>query len=133
MRRRLARWGLQLLTVQAACRTCDRYAIEFSPVDDGEWQVSSPEDQGLDREKVTDLYCAASMLNDIYGLLVVKNGYLIAGSIIAAVTTAPIIKGLIDWGRSKGLAARPDPVQVAPVALSDGDRTYYGGALGFRF
>lgn len=66
------------VTLLAGCRTCDRSAIDFAPINDGEWLVSSPRAQGLDPERVMDLYCGASMLDDLYSVLVVKNGYLVA-------------------------------------------------------
>jgi len=66
------------VTLLAGCRTCDRSAIDFTPIDNGEWRVSSPRAQGLDPERVMDLYCEASMLDDLYSVLVIKNGYLVA-------------------------------------------------------
>lgn len=53
-------------------------AIDYAPVILDEWPVSTPEEQGLDPNLVAELYYNASQLETLYGLLVVKNGYLIA-------------------------------------------------------
>jgi CubicO group peptidase (beta-lactamase class C family) len=41
------------------------------------WQVSTAEEQGLDPQKLKEVYQAADQLKNIYSLLVVKNGYLV--------------------------------------------------------
>jgi CubicO group peptidase (beta-lactamase class C family) len=53
-------------------------AIEYSPQAVGGCQVSTPEKQGLDPMLVAELYYNAEQLETLYGLLVVKNGYLVA-------------------------------------------------------
>ena len=52
--------------------------VDYTPFAQEEWQVSTPEDQGLDPELVTELYYNASQLETAYSLLVFKNGYLVA-------------------------------------------------------
>ncbi|MBI9047560.1 MAG: serine hydrolase [Anaerolineaceae bacterium] len=52
--------------------------VNYAPLLGDDWEVSSPEEQGLDPELVAELYYNASELETLYGLLVVKNGYLIA-------------------------------------------------------
>jgi len=52
--------------------------VDYTPVSRDEWPVSTPEEQGLDPELVAELYYSASQLETLYGLLVVKNGCLIA-------------------------------------------------------
>ncbi len=53
-------------------------AVDYSPLAVGGWQISTPEEQGLDPMLVAELYYNAEQLETLYGLLVVKNGYLVA-------------------------------------------------------
>ena len=53
-------------------------SVDYSPLAVGDWQISTPEEQGLDPDLVAELYYNASELETIYSLLVFKNGYLIA-------------------------------------------------------
>ena len=53
-------------------------AVDYSPLALSDWQVSTPEEQGLDPMLVAELYYNAEQLESLYGLLVVKNGYLVA-------------------------------------------------------
>ena len=53
-------------------------AVNYKPVPEVGWKVSTPEEQGLDPKSVTELYYEAAQLESLYGLLVVKNGFLIA-------------------------------------------------------
>ena len=53
-------------------------AVDYSPLPGDDWQVSTPDEQGLDPMLVTKLYYNASKLSRLYGLLVVKSGSLIA-------------------------------------------------------
>jgi CubicO group peptidase (beta-lactamase class C family) len=55
-----------------------RAAVRYTPAGVPGWEVSTPADQGLDTELVADLYRYAAELPSLYGLLVVKNDYLIA-------------------------------------------------------
>jgi CubicO group peptidase (beta-lactamase class C family) len=52
--------------------------IDYAPLYSGDWKVSTPEAQGIDPALVARFYCNAAELKTLYGLLVVKNGYLIA-------------------------------------------------------
>ena len=52
--------------------------VDYAPVSTDRWQVSTPEEQGLDADLVAELYHSASQMETIYSLLVFKNGYLIA-------------------------------------------------------
>lgn len=54
--------------------------VEFLPLPGDDWKVSTPEEQGLDSMLLTELYRDAAELETLYGLLVIKNGYLIAES-----------------------------------------------------
>jgi len=53
-------------------------AVDYTPLSRDDWAVSTPEDEGLDPLSVAELYHQASELETIYGLLVIKNGKLIA-------------------------------------------------------
>lgn len=56
----------------------DLSAVDYSPLTRDDWQVSTPEDQGLDPMLVAQLYYNATELDRLYSLLVIKNGYLVA-------------------------------------------------------
>ena len=53
-------------------------AVEYTPLAGSDWKVSTPEEQGLDPMLVAELYLDAAEMDTLFGLLVVKNGYLIA-------------------------------------------------------
>jgi CubicO group peptidase (beta-lactamase class C family) len=53
-------------------------AVDYGPVVREDWKVSTPAQQGLDPMLVAELYYNAGELERLYGLLVVKNGHLIA-------------------------------------------------------
>jgi len=52
--------------------------VEYAPLSRNDWDVSTPEAEGLDPLLVANLYYDASELEKIYSVLVVKNGRLIA-------------------------------------------------------
>jgi CubicO group peptidase (beta-lactamase class C family) len=52
--------------------------VIFTPLPGDDWKVSTPAEQGLDSKLVAELYLEAGEMERLYGLLVVKNGYLIA-------------------------------------------------------
>jgi CubicO group peptidase (beta-lactamase class C family) len=56
----------------------DLAAVDYTPIVRGDWEVSTPGEQGLDAELVARMYYNAAEHETIYGLLVVKNGYLVA-------------------------------------------------------
>jgi CubicO group peptidase (beta-lactamase class C family) len=56
----------------------DLAAVDYTPVTTNEWPVSTPEAQGLDPQRVAELYYNASRLETVYSLLVFKNEYLVA-------------------------------------------------------
>jgi len=58
--------------------TEDLLAVEYTPLRGDDWEVSTPEEQGLDPMLVAELYFNAAELETIYSLLVIKDGYLIA-------------------------------------------------------
>jgi CubicO group peptidase (beta-lactamase class C family) len=61
------------------CRSCflDLNAVDYKPLSGGSWEVSTPEEQGLDPRLLGDLYRDAAEVSTLYGLLVIKNGRLI--------------------------------------------------------
>jgi CubicO group peptidase (beta-lactamase class C family) len=73
------RFQLAAIVVLACLMPSCRNAIEFQPrqADDG-WPLSDPQRQGIDPEKVDAAYGEAGRLDNIYSLLVVKNGFLVA-------------------------------------------------------
>jgi CubicO group peptidase (beta-lactamase class C family) len=58
--------------------TEDLEAVDYTPLPGDDWKVSTPAEQGLDPMLVAELYFNAAELERLYGLLVVKNGNLIA-------------------------------------------------------
>jgi len=57
--------------------------VEFTPLDLDDWEISTPEAEGLDPRYLKELYRNAIMLereyeDHLYSVLVIKNGYLIA-------------------------------------------------------
>jgi CubicO group peptidase (beta-lactamase class C family) len=59
-------------------RTEELAAVEYTPLLRDDWKVSTPSEQGLDPMLVAELYLDATGLSTLYGLLVIKNGHLIA-------------------------------------------------------
>lgn len=53
-------------------------SVDYAPLSEGDWEVSTPEEQGLDPELLARLYHEAADLETLYGFLVIKNGQLIA-------------------------------------------------------
>jgi CubicO group peptidase (beta-lactamase class C family) len=71
---------LLILSILVGCSpsTEDFEAIDYSPLSGDDWKVSTPEEQGLDPMLLAELYQDAAELETLYGLLVIKNGHLIA-------------------------------------------------------
>jgi len=68
-----------LLVLLAGCVPFSRGGeVEYSPQVREDWPVSTPEEQGLNPRQLTRLYQDAEKLDTLYGLLVIKNGYLVA-------------------------------------------------------
>jgi len=69
-----------ILSMLVGCgpSTEDLQAVKYTPLFRGDWKVSTPAEQGLDPMLVAELYYNAAKLETIYGLLVIKNGHLIA-------------------------------------------------------
>jgi CubicO group peptidase (beta-lactamase class C family) len=56
----------------------DLEAVRYAPLPRDDWKVSTPGEQGLDPGLVAELYLDAAHMETLYGLLLVKNGHLIA-------------------------------------------------------
>ena len=56
----------------------DLEAVDYIPLPGDDWEVSTPEAEGLDPMLLAKLYYDAAELETLYGLLVIKNGHLIA-------------------------------------------------------
>jgi CubicO group peptidase (beta-lactamase class C family) len=69
-----------ILPMLAGCgpSTEDLEAVDYTPLPGDDWEVSTPAEQGIDPKLVAELYYKADELETIKGLLVVKNGKLIA-------------------------------------------------------
>ncbi|WP_062313685.1 serine hydrolase domain-containing protein [Demequina rhizosphaerae] len=58
--------------------TEDLAAVDYAPQDPEQWTTSTPAEQGLEPDAVAELFWHAGRLESIYGLVVVKNGSLVA-------------------------------------------------------
>jgi len=56
----------------------DLEAVDYAPIADLDWDISTPEAEGLDPLLVAAMYYEAAKLESLYSLLVIKNGRLIA-------------------------------------------------------
>ncbi len=52
-------------------------AVDYVPLQRGDWEVSKPEEQGVAPELLAELYHDAAQLDTLYSVLVIKDGYLI--------------------------------------------------------
>jgi len=71
---------LLILSVLVGCSpsTNELRSVEYAPIADDDWKVSTPAKHGLDPMIVAELYYNAAKLQTINGLLVIKNRHLIA-------------------------------------------------------
>ncbi|MDJ0839804.1 MAG: serine hydrolase [Acidobacteriota bacterium] len=53
-------------------------AVDYTPLPEGNLKISTPEEQGIDPLLPARVYYEAEKLETLYGLLVVKNGFLVA-------------------------------------------------------
>ncbi len=72
--------AILILSMLIACGpgTEELEAVEYTPLPGDDWKVSTPAEQGLDPMLVAELYLDAVEFSTLYGLLVIKNGHLIA-------------------------------------------------------
>jgi CubicO group peptidase (beta-lactamase class C family) len=52
--------------------------VDYTPLSGGDLEISTPAEQGLDPMLIAELFNNAAELETLYGLLVIKDGYLIA-------------------------------------------------------
>lgn len=69
---------LALLLTTCGSSSAIPSTVDYTPLPGDDWDVSTPEEQGLDSKLVTKLFSNAEKLESLYGLLVIKNGNLIA-------------------------------------------------------
>lgn len=69
-----------LLAVLAGCgpSSAELATVDYAPQSAANWDISTPAEQGLDPELIAELYYNASEMENIYSVLVFKNGYLVA-------------------------------------------------------
>jgi len=92
--------------------------IDYTPANGLDWKTSSPSEQGVDPTLVAELYQDAGNMENIYGLLLIKNGYLIAenyfnqGSITQKArlqsVTKSVTSALVGIAFEKGFISNPD-------------------------
>jgi CubicO group peptidase (beta-lactamase class C family) len=72
--------AILILSMLAGCgpSAADLAAIDYTPLPGDDWEVSTPEAQGLDPALVAELFYNAADVETIQALLVVKDGTLIA-------------------------------------------------------
>jgi CubicO group peptidase (beta-lactamase class C family) len=73
--------AILILSSLAGCggpSTEELAAVDYTPLVRDDWAVSTPAEQGLDPNLVAELYYNAAQLESLYGLLVIKDGYLVA-------------------------------------------------------
>lgn len=73
-------FAIILSTILSACAVdvADAGDIDQAPLSGDGWQVSTPEEQGLDPDLIESIYKKAGKLDTLYGMIVIKNGYLVA-------------------------------------------------------
>jgi CubicO group peptidase (beta-lactamase class C family) len=74
----ISSWLMTSALVGCGPSAADLAAVDYTPLPSDDWEVSTPEQQGLDPMLVAELYHSAAELETLYGLLVIKNGHLIA-------------------------------------------------------
>ena len=95
---------LLVLSMVVGCRlwTTTPKDVDYTPLVRDDWKVSTPAEQGLDPDLVAKLYGNAADLDTLYGLLMIKNGYLIAeryfnrGAVGQQVALASVTKSYIS-------------------------------------
>lgn len=53
-------------------------AVDYTPLSGSQWEISTPAEQGLDPLLVAEMVHRAEGMEQVYGLLMFKNGYIIA-------------------------------------------------------
>jgi CubicO group peptidase (beta-lactamase class C family) len=121
-RQKLALWytllaGLVLaVSILVGCTSStqeeDLKAIEYRPATGGDWRISTPAEHGLAPLRVAELYHNAAQLETLYGLLVVKDGSLIAEKYFH--------EGSIDQSSGRQSATKSVTSALVGIALRQG-------------
>ncbi len=109
-------FGLLLaIFILAGCSCCtwNIDLINYTPIERADWKVSSPEEQELDKRLLDEAYFNASKLETLYGMLVVKNGYLIG--------EAYFNEGSIEQVSGRQSATKSVTSALVGIALDRGD------------
>jgi CubicO group peptidase (beta-lactamase class C family) len=69
---------IMFVLIGCGCCTWDLDVVDYTPVPGADWEISTPEAQGLDPKLVAELYFNAAKVETLNAVLVIKNGYLIA-------------------------------------------------------
>ena len=101
----------------------ERSGVDFAPTNRGAWTVATPEEARIDPDLLADLYLEAGHVRKLWGLLVVKDGRLVAehyygvGGIDHVDTrqsaSKSILSALYGIGREKGCAPPLDARMIA--------------------
>ena len=100
----------------------ERGAVKFAPQQRADWAVAKPEEVGIDRKLLADLYLEAEHVKNLWGLLVVKDdklvaeGYFNKGGIDHVDTrmsaSKSIMSALFGIGREQGCAPPLDAKMI---------------------
>ena len=90
----------------------DLKSVNYTPLIRNDWKTSTPEEQGLDPMLVAELYNDAAHMETLYGLLVIKNGYLIAEGYFN--------EGSIDQLSSRASVTKSYTSALLGIALAQG-------------
>ncbi len=115
---------LILLLAFSSCHKRNEGEYSYRPIvlDDG-WAVSNPTDQGMDSQILDNIFNEAKDLDNIYSLIVVKNGFLIAekyfnGQMVNdAVSVASVTKSIVS--ASIGLALEKNLITSTDQKLKE--------------
>ena len=69
---------ITLILIGCSPSNADLEAVDYTPLQGDDWELSTPGEQDLDSLQVAKLYYNAAELETSHGLLVIKKGYLIA-------------------------------------------------------
>lgn len=94
----------------------DLALVNFAPAQRGDWSVSTPAEAGLDPAVLAELYFDAVKLENLWGLLVIKDGKLIAedyfhqGAIDQLSTRHSVTKSVVSalYGIARNKGCMPD-------------------------
>jgi CubicO group peptidase (beta-lactamase class C family) len=95
-------WLIPFMTLAAACLVPENEHGIYKPLALADWEVSTPQAEGLDPDLVLSAYQKASNLSSIYSLLIIKNSRLVAEkyfngqSYMVANPTASVTKSIIS-------------------------------------